>query len=526
MKVITTAAMRELELKSAAEYNVPSKLLMDHAGLGVARFVDYLFRVKGYYNRVVRLVAGRGNNGGDVFAAAWHLRQMKYAVDLLLAGSAQDISGDALIYLNRLKSKRIRVNELPTLKDWEEAIAFVRHGGAADAPIVVDGVLGTGLQGPARGPASGAIRFINTQANSSLVVAVDVPSGLDSDTGLATGEAVRADYTLTMGLPKRGLVEPCAVDHVGRLEVIPIGIPKELTDNIASDLELIAPSDLQPLFVRRARGSHKGAFGHLLIVGGAAGYSGAAALAARAALRSGVGLVTVVVPRGIVDIVGSYAPEAMVHGVPETEIGSLTSGWWPAWAERRQAFSAILAGPGMTRHAETATLVRLLLAGAEVPLALDADALNVFEGQLAELAQHSAPLVITPHPGEMARLLGNSAGDVQARRFEAARQAAERARAVVVLKGAGTLVAEAGQPLSVNLGGNPGMATGGVGDVLAGLLGGLLAQGLPPRDAARAAVFLHGRAGDLAAIKKSEAGLIAGDLIEELPGAFQDVIPR
>ncbi|MBI2438366.1 MAG: NAD(P)H-hydrate epimerase [Lentisphaerae bacterium] len=320
MKVITTAAMRELESKTAAEYNVPSKTLMDYAGLGVARFVDYLFHAKDFYDRPVRLVAGRGNNGGDVFAAAWHLRQMKYAVDLLLAGSCQDISGDALIYLNRLKSKRIRVNELATLKDWEEAITYVQHGGAADAPIVVDGVLGTGLQGPARGPASGAIRFINAQANSSLVVAVDVPSGLDSDTGLATGEAVRADYTLTMGLPKRGLVEPCAVDHVGRLEVIPIGIPKELTDNIASDLELITPSDLQPLFARRARGGHKGAFGHLLIVGGAAGFAGAAALAARAALRSGVGLVTAVVPRGIVDIVAGYAPEAMVMACPKPRL--------------------------------------------------------------------------------------------------------------------------------------------------------------------------------------------------------------
>lgn len=518
--------MRELERKTIADYKISGETLMDRAGLGVARFVDYLFHARDFAGRSVRLIAGRGNNGGDIFAAARYLHQLEYDVDILLAGSLQDVRGDALTHLSKLKSKHVPVDALPTPQDWEKAIALTQSARSTDAPVIVDGVLGTGLQGPARGPASGAIRFINAQAGMSLVVAVDVPSGLDSDTGCALGDAVMADYTLTMGLPKRGLVEPCAADYVGRLEVVRIGIPDDLADQIESDLELITSYDLHPLFPRRARAAHKGAFGHLLIVGGAAGFSGAIALAARAALRSGVGLVTVAAPHSIVPIVAGLVPEAMVHGVAETNIGSLTSGMWPLWRDRLGAFSAILAGPGMTRHAETGALVRMILAETKAPLALDADALNVFEGQIGELAKRNCPLVITPHPGEMARLLGRDTAEVQAHRFETVREAAARSRAVAILKGAGTLVAEAGQPLAINMTGNPGMASGGMGDVLAGLLGGLLAQGLKPFDAARAAVFLHGRAGDHAADEKSEPGIIAGDLVLELPYAFQDIIPR
>lgn len=526
MKIISTAVMRELERKTGADYRVPEETLMERAGLGVALFVDQLFQAKGFNCRSVRLVAGRGNNGGDIFAAAGHLRRMNYNVEILLAGCLQDIRGAALVHLGNLQAQQVPVRELPTPQDWTAAITLAQCARAADVPVIVDGVLGTGLKGPARGPAGDAIRFINALAGRSLVVAVDVPSGLDADTGHAAGDAVRADYTLAMGLPKQGLVEPCAADYVGRLEVIRIGIPGELIGQVASDRELITAADLHPLFPRRVYSAHKGTFGHLLIIGGAVGFSGAMALAARAALRSGVGLVTVLVPRPIASIVAGLAPEAMVHGVAETDAGSLASGMWPVWHERLDAFSAILAGPGMTRHKETAALVRMMLAGTKVPLALDADALNVFEGQMDILAKRACPLVITPHPGEMARLLGRTVAEVQADRFAVARAAAQRIRGVTVLKGAGTLVAAAGQPLAINMTGNAGMATGGMGDVLAGLLGGLLAQGLPPFDAARAAVFLHGRAGDRAAAEKSQAGLVAGDLVAELPYAFRDIIPR
>ncbi len=526
MKVVSTAEMRELERRAMAEWKVPGRVLMDRAGLGLADFIDELHGARDYVDRAIRLIAGRGNNGGDIFAAAYHLSRLNYTVEVWLAGALADVRGDALTHLSRLKAKRLRVRALPTADEWEDEIALVRRHGASDPPIVVDGVLGTGLKGPARGPSGSAIRWINAQSAYSLVVAADVPSGLDSDTGCAEGDAVRADYTVTMGLPKRGLVEPAAADHVGRLAVVSLGLPDDFPEKAEAGLDLIVQDDLRPLFPRRPRAAHKGAFGRLLIVGGAAGYAGAAGLAVRAALRSGAGLVTAVVPRSIAPVVAGLAPEAMVHGAPETEAGSLAAAGWPEWAGRLRDFSAVAAGPGMTRHPETAEWIGRLLAECRAPLALDADALNAYAGRLDALADRQCPLVITPHPGEMARLLGIGADAVQARRFDMARDAAARARAAVVLKGAGTLVAEADRPLAVNMAGNPGMAAGGMGDVLTGLLGGLLAQGLEPYDAARAAVFLHGRAGDRAAVFKSEAGLTAGDLILELPGAFDELSPR
>ncbi len=526
MNMVGTEAMRELERRAIAEFEMSGEDLMDRAGYGIARFVDYLLGAKEFEERAVLLIAGRGNNGGDIFAAARYLRGMDYAVNVWLAGALREVRGEALAHLGKLKAKHVRVDELPTLPDWEDEIARLRQQGPGGTPVLVDGVLGTGLRGPARGPASGAIRFLNANAPYSLIVAADVPSGLDADTGRAEGDAVRADYTVTLGLPKRGLVAPAAADFVGRLEVASIGLPPELVEKVESDLDLIVAEEVRRLVPRRARDAHKGTFGHLLLVAGAAGYAGAAGLAARAALRSGAGLVTVLAPRGVAPVIAAQAPEAMVHGGAETEAGSLAAGAWAAWRARLETFTAVAAGPGLTRHPDTAALAEALLADCRQPLLLDADALNAMAGRLDGLARRAGPLVITPHPGEMARLAGLPAADVQRRRVETAQDAARRARAVVVLKGAGTIVAETGRPASVNMTGNPGMAAGGMGDVLAGLLGGLLAQGLAPFDAARAAVFLHGRAGDLAANSRSEASLTAGDLIAELPYAFQDISPR
>ncbi|MFC1461261.1 NAD(P)H-hydrate dehydratase, partial [Verrucomicrobiota bacterium] len=288
-------------------------------------------------------------------------------------------------------------------------------------------------------------------------------------------------------------------------------------------------SDLGPLFLRRPRRSHKGSYGHVLMIGGASGYSGAIGMAARAATRSGAGLVTAVVPQGIVPVVSGTVPEAMIHGAAETEIGSVASDCWPVWRDRLDEFSALLVGPGMTRHNETRNLVTQILSDCTVPVVIDADALNVFEGRLDDLGRccrSECPLVMTPHPGEMGRLTGRSTDEVQADRFAVARDVAEKTGAVVILKGWGTVVAEQGQTLNVNMTGNPGMATGGMGDVLAGLLAGLLAQGLKPFDAARAAVYLHGRAGDEAAWETTESCLTAGDVIDSIPYAFRHVTMR
>ncbi len=526
MKVCGTAQIRELDRRTIADFRVSGETLMDRAGYGVAHAVDGLCDRYGWRGTSILLVAGRGNNGGDAFVAARYLKGFGYEVSVWLAGAAADVQGDARAHLTRMKSAKIRLEEFPTQEDWDQLAGDLADGGGPGATLVVDGVLGTGARGPAHGPAAGAIRYINALAAHSFVVAIDTPSGLDTDTGQAGGDTVAADLTVTLGLPKRGLVEPCALNWVGRLEVVDIGFPPALVEKIETEIEFIAAADVRRIIPRRPRDAHKGGFGHVLILGGAAGYAGAVSLAARAAVRSGAGLVSVMAPRGVAPTVAGAVLEAMVHPAPETEIGSLAAAGWEAWRERLGRFSAVLAGPGMTRHPDTRSLADKLLRDCPLPLVLDADALNAFEGRLDELGRRQAPLVITPHPGEMGRLLGCPAAAVQADRFAAARAAAKRSRAVVVLKGAGTLVAAEGRLLQVNLTGNPGMACGGSGDILAGLLAGLLAQGLQPFDAARAAVFLHGRAGDDAAAQKTEHSLAAGDILDSLPYAFQQIAPR
>ena len=529
MKTVLTSEMRELDRKTIEDFHVPGEVLMDRAGDGVAHIVELLIDRYEGDNLSVLLIAGRGNNGGDAFVAARYLNERGYDANVWIAGKASDITGDARIHLDKMNAAGISLKELSAIEDWQYLIK--QHGGmnSTSACIIVDALLGTGIKGAARGAVAEAIRFINMMSRENQVVSIDVPSGLNSDTGQAEGDAVSADVTLTMGLPKRGLVQPCAANFVGRIEVMDIGIPHALVSEIESDVELITPIDLCRFIPRRPRDAHKGNYGHVLMFGGAAGYAGAITMAARAAVRSGAGLVTVVVPRDIAPVVAGAVPEAMVHGVSETETSSLSSDCWSVWSERLNDFTAVLCGPGMTRHNETEKLVRQILDKSTVPLVMDADALNVFEGNLDDLGSNerrACPLVVTPHPGEMGRLMSSPTSKIQADRFASAKECASRTHAVVVLKGVGTLVVEGGKPLNVNMTGNPGMATGGTGDVLSGLLAGLLAQGLKPFDAARAAVYIHGKAGDMAASEKTEYSMTACDVIESIPYAFKNVLPR
>ncbi len=523
MKLISSARMRDLERRVIAERGIAGAELMDRAGRGVAEVVRHLADAAGTMNPSALLFAGRGNNGGDAFAAARHLHDMGFDVVVWLAGAESQVHGDALKQLSLMKSEGIELEEYPTREDWDDNLALPYI-----ADFLVDGLLGTGSSGPARGPIARAIQYINAVGNDAFVVSIDQPSGINADTGVAEGDAVNADVTATLGLPKIGLVSPAALEFVGGIEVIDIGLPSDLVEALPSetDLELIYSTELKKLLPRRLRSSHKGDFGHVLLIGGARGYTGAIALAARAALRSGAGLVTVATPESIAPAVAGAALEAMVWGAPETAEGTLSATAWAQWASRLSEFDAVLAGPGMTRHPETEALVRRLLAECGIPLVLDADALNVLEGRPEAVAEAHASVVITPHPGELARLLGTTAAAVQADRKAAARRAAEATRATVVLKGAGTLVVAPDRPVRINMTGNPGMATGGAGDVLAGLLTGILGQGITPFDAASAAVFIHGRAGDMAAWRGSQTGLIAGDIVGEIPFAFRELTWR
>jgi hydroxyethylthiazole kinase-like uncharacterized protein yjeF len=522
MKIVTATTMRELERRTIEEFNIKGEVLMDRAGFGVANTVRRLADVSGFSHAFIHVIAGRGNNGGDAFCAARHLKELGFTVEVWLAGSINQVTGDASIYLSKLKGAKIRVEELPTMEDWQAA-----RGQPLPAEIIVDGVLGTGITGPARGPAAGAIQYIRAQANESLVVSIDVPSGLHADTGRTEGDTVMADITATMGLPKLGLVEPAAIDYVGTLEVVDIGLPREVVaDAEADEREFIYLTDLQPLFPRRKRDTHKGSYGHVLLLGGARGYSGAISLAARAAARSGAGLVSAIVPEGVAARVAVASPETMVVGAPENNEGALAAAALTLIRSRLDKVQAVLIGPGLSRGDDALTLVRAVVRESPVPVIVDADALVVMEGQVDNFNKARHPITITPHPGEMAALLRREVADVQADRIGTATRVAHSIRGVVVLKGAGTVVACEGKPTQINITGNPGMATGGTGDVLAGLLAGLLAQGYSAYDAARAAVYVHGRAGDLAAWRKCQVSLIASDVIDELPFAFRDLTLR
>jgi hydroxyethylthiazole kinase-like uncharacterized protein yjeF len=496
MKLVSASEMREIDRRTIDEAGIPGEELMLTAGEGLAAAIRRLASNHQLVDTPVLFLAGCGNNGGDAFVAARCLYEEDWPVECWLAGSDKNLKGDALTHFKLMKKAGVPFQELPEPEHWKHVSAC-----GTDAEILVDGLLGTGAEGEPRGVISDAIEFIETHVDRSLVVSIDVPSAM----------AVRADLTVAMGLPKSEAIQSEHMDCIGNLEVVDLDIPDEFIAETAGDpdLEFIHPSDLTPLFPRRPRSVHKGDYGHVLCLGGSKGFSGSITLTARAALRSGAGLVSAWVPEAIHALVAPNVPEVMVHS-------SMPDGNW----------TARVAGPGMGRTATTTEQILHLLETSCVPLILDADAITVLADHTKALSEAKCPVVLTPHPGEFAALFGLKVSDVQEDRFGMAKMAATRLNAIVILKGAGTLVAAPEHPLAINLTGNPGMASGGSGDVLAGIIAGLVGQGIPPFEAACAGVWLHGRSGDLAAAEKSQSCLIASDLIEKLPEAFRDISCR
>lgn len=468
VKAVTAEQMRELDARAIAA-GTPVDVLMERAGAAVAQAAQSFLPPTG---RCAALVfAGKGNNGGDAFVAARLLAAANVTVTVVLLSKREELGEPARRQLRKLGS--IAVHE------WPVPPRLTLSG-----DVVVDGLLGTGLKGAVREPFASAIEFINQQP--APVVAIDVPSGLGTPT------CVRATLTVTMGLPKVELL--CAPDVVGEIVVADIGLPRD----VSSDLELITAEDVKPLFPPRRRSAHKGDFGHLLIVAGSEGYTGAPVLCASAAARAGAGLVTLAVPRAIYPIVaGQCPPEVMPRPLENLDYAR---------------YDAIAVGPGIGRDVPW---LFPLITGCGKPVVLDADALNALAGNLAVLKNTRA--VLTPHPGEMARLTGKPVGD----RWETARAFARQHNVTLVLKGAGTVVTDATGPVWVNWTGNPGMAKGGMGDALTGIIGALLAQGVARTDAARAGVHVHGLAGDFARRQYGEMAMQTTDLIAELGAAFR-----
>ena len=469
MKVVTTEQMRALDQRTIAA-GTPGWELMERAGRAVANAA--LEQLNHRPAPAVLLFAGKGNNGGDAFVAVRHLAAAGCVPTLVLLCRPGDLTGDARTHFQKLTGIAIL--------EWPATLP------ATD--LIVDGLLGTGLAGEVREPYAAAIRFIN--AARAPVVAIDIPSGL------GTGTCVRADATVTFGLPKIDLLQPAAADFVGRLAVADIGLlpPSAVADGV----EWLTRTDI--ILPERKWSAHKGTFGHLLIIAGAEGYTGAPVLCAHAAARSGVGLVTLAVPRNIYEIVaGKCPPEVMP--VPLDRLPALEN------------FTAVAIGPGLGRAPETQAFVRDFVAKLKLPVVVDADALAAVTVRPG--------LVLTPHPGEMGRLIGKTAQEVQANRWDIARQFTRDHDVTLALKGAGTVVTDKAGKLWINSTGNPGMAKGGMGDALTGIIGALLAQGLPALETTKAGVFLHGCAGDLAADRVGQTTMLATDLIASLGVAFK-----
>jgi NAD(P)H-hydrate epimerase len=513
MELVTGAQMRRIDRRAIDGLGIASLELMEAAGRNVARtlLVDYSDAPR---DGVV-VLCGKGNNGGDGLVAARHLLQKGLAPRVLLLATAEGLSGDAAHNLRAARDAGVDVHEVPDAAAWD------RLRSALDGRcLVLDAILGTGVRGGARGLAATVIEDANR--SHCRIVALDVPSGVDADTEAFDGRAIRAERTYALCRPKLPLVLDPGAAYAGRVSVLPIGIPDEAVRDERVDMAWIERTTAASLLPSRASASHKGNHGHLLAVAGSRGKSGAAVLLARGALRCGVGLITVATPASTQERVAVQQAEVMTEPLAETGDGRLAAAGAGPALDLLAPRDALALGPGLGIDAETREAVQSIVAGATTkPLVIDADALNVLAaGDGSAAGRRPEPAVLTPHPGEAARLLGSSARDVQADRIGAVRRLARAQRAIVVLKGRQTLVADPDGRVAVNSTGNPGMASAGTGDVLTGAVGAFLARRSSAWDAARLAVYLHGEAGDRAASRLGQEGMIASDLIDELPAAL------
>jgi NAD(P)H-hydrate epimerase len=500
--------MAALDRRAGEEYGLPTLLLMEAAGRGVLEAARHL--VQGPHPRVV-IVAGRGNNGGDGLVAARLMLAAGWRVTVVLLARDAEVTGDAAVNLHAARRAGV---EIVQLEDTEI------RGLLAGADLVVDALFGTGFRGPVAGLAARAIEAIN--ASGRPVLAVDIPSGVHGDTGAVEGLAVRATATVTMGLPKCGLVLFPGAAYAGRIWVADVGHPKRLIEGSPVSTALLTHATVNDLVPHRRPDAHKGDAGRVLIVAGSVGGSGAAILATLGALRAGAGLVTLGVPAAIYPVVGSAVIEGMPHPLPDHE-GALAAEAAQRILELAESADVVACGPGLATLPGPASVVRRLVADCPRPLVLDADALNIIASGTAPLAGPRDEWVLTPHPGEMARLLDTTIEDIQRQRVQTARIAAQRFKAVVVLKGARTVIADPHGKAFVVPTGNPAMATGGMGDVLCGAIAGFLGQGLAPLAAACVGAYLHGLAGDLVAAERGPAGILAREVADALPRALSAV---
>jgi NAD(P)H-hydrate epimerase len=517
MRVLNTQQMREADRRTIHDIGIPSVVLMENAGRQAVAAMEAAF--DDLSSSRVAVLCGRGNNGGDGFVVARTLLQRGVETAVFLIGAVADVQGDARTNIEVLGRIGFTIVEITSAQEWELHFSEI-----SECDVIVDAMLGTGF----RGALTGLLQTVVADVNGLgvPVVAIDLPTGLSADTAEMEGDAVQASMTVTLAAPKIPLIFPPGDVYAGDLVIADIGIPYPVIDGLEGPhLELLTRERMREIVPARASDSHKGDFGRVLIVAGSVGRTGAAHLAALGALRSGAGLVTIATPRGCLPIVAAMAPEYMTAPLDETPSGGIDF----ASLERLFEIDAdvIAVGPGIGRDPATVAFVHGLLERAGVPVVIDADGLNAFAADPDRLVgRDGVDVIVTPHPGEMARLLGLGIESVQRDRLEHARRFAASHRVHVVLKGHRTIVAGPDGRSFVNLTGNAGMATGGTGDVLTGMIAAWTAQLLDPEAGCKLAVYLHGMAGDLAEAAVGEAALMATDLAARLGDAALELLGR
>lgn len=512
MKILTSAEMKEIDRQAIEEIGIPGPVLMENAGLQIFRLLQTILPYCDGEKTVI--VAGKGNNGGDGLVIARHLWNHGMVPQVILLAAKEEIRGDAEINLRIAEKIGVPIAEVRSEAEWNARKKLIK-----EASVIVDAIFGTGLAKPAEGLYAKAIEDINR--TDAFKLAVDIPSGLSSDSFEIIGPAVKADVTVTLAAPKIAHVLPPAEQWVGELVVADISIPPQLFDAPHLKLELTEKRGLLRSFQKRKKDSHKGTYGHLFIIAGSVGKTGAAVMAAKAALKTGAGLVTVGTPQSCLPMVARGMVELMTEPLAETEEKAIAVEALPQARALLKGKDALLIGPGLSTQSSTAEFLAKLMPDIRLPVVIDADGLNILSTKPELLKRLPKTAILTPHPGEFARLLGLPLRDVIRRKLELAPAFAQERGVYLVLKGYRTLVCTPDGRTFINPTGNPGMATGGSGDVLSGMIASFLMQDEDALQAALAAVYLHGLSGDLAAEKTGQRALVAGDLIRFLPAALK-----
>ena len=515
MKIVSTAKeMQEIDDLAINKYGIKGLELMENAGKGIVEALKKRFG--NFSSKRVLMFCGKGNNGGDGFVAARLLFNMGIHVTVLLLEKQADLKNDAAINAESARKLGIKIIEV------EKTNVHLLEHSLENCDIVIDALFGTGLTRPVNGRYKQAIEKIN-QAQK-FVTAVDIPSGLDSDTGRLMGTCIRADLTLALALLKRSHLLFPAAELVGELEIIDIKIPSEVIDSQAIKVQVVEEADLRPWFRKRSTDSHKGNYGHVLVIAGSRGKGGAAGLTALAALRIGCGLVTLALPESCQKALEFHPLEVMTVPAPETDAGTFALSAKKILLDYSKGMSAVAIGPGLSTEPETVQLLNELLPVINCPLIIDADGVNALARNPSLISELRTDTVLTPHPREMSRISGIETSKILENRIEIAKKFASDHSVNIVLKGAATIISQPNGLTTINPTGNPGMATAGSGDILTGIIASLVAQGFSIPKASVAGTYLHGLAGDIFAQGESQASLIAGDLLRTLPESMRRIL--